>query len=151
MSDINRDAVVAAADLVGRAGAREFEVGWLHDDVPSEEAAWYATATYRGARIMTDDHRGPVEACEALARRILEGGRCAHCGGLVALSDSGAVAFEEAHLVDGTTWTAEQARAAGQCRWRRLGDRWVRGCEDSHPKRGPNRAARRRQPRRNRR
>lgn len=146
--NIDQDAVIATADLVGRAGAREFECGYLHDDVPTEEAGWYATATYQGAKIMVDDHPGPVEACEALARRILEGGKCAHCGGLVALSGSGAVAFAEAQMADGSTWTAEEAVAAGQCRWRRIGDRWVRGCEDSHPAPPrPNRAARRKRKR----
>lgn len=143
MGDIDQDAVVAAADLVGRAGARQFECGYLDDD--PAKADWYATATLKGAKIIVEDHPGPVEACEALARRILEGGKCAHCGGLVALSDNGAVAFGEAVMADGSTWTAEEAAEAGQCRWMRMGDRWVRGCLATHPSpTGPNRAERRR-------
>ncbi len=146
MASLDQDAVVAAVDLVGRAGARNFEVGYLHDDVLTEEAGWYAHAQYRGARITEEDHRGPVEACEALARRLLTGAKCQHCGGLVALSDSGAVAYDDVTMADGSKWTADEAAAAGQCRWRRMGDRWVRGCEASHP--APNRAARRQQRRR---
>lgn len=124
----DQDAVVAAADLVARSGGREFEIGYLHDDVPIEEAGWYAKATFRGGVVVEEDHRGPVEAAEALASRLLTGAKCSHCGGLVALSDRGAFAFQEAHLVDGSRWTAAEAAAAGQCRWRREGDRWVRGC-----------------------
>jgi hypothetical protein len=145
-ANIDQDAVIAAVDLVGRAGAKQFEVGYLHDDVPTEEAGWYATATYRGAKIMEQDHPGPVEACEALARRLLTGAKCTGCGGLVALSDGGAVAAKSATMIDGSTWTAEEARAAGQCRWRRMGDRWVRGCDGQQQR--PNRAERRRRRRR---
>lgn len=125
----DEDAVVACVDLVGRTGATGFEIGYLHDDVPSEEAGWYAHAQLRGARITEQDHRGPTEAADALARRILTGARC-KCGRLVALSDSGAVAFEDVTMADGTKWTAEEARQAGQCRWRRQGNRWVMGCQN---------------------
>lgn len=147
------DAIAAVADLVGRAGGRELEIGYLHDDVPSDQAGWYAHVLFRGARITSEDHPGPTEAADGLARRLLTGARCTHCRGLVALSDRGATAFvsdvpgAEGHFVDGTSWTAAQARAAGQCRWRRMGPRWVRGCEDPaapRPAAGPNRAERRR-------
>lgn len=125
---LDQDAVVATADLVGRTGGTEFEIGYLHDDVPTEEAGWYATAVFRGAKIIEDDHPGPTEAAEALARRLLSGARC-KCGALVALSDSGAVAFDNVTMADGSRWTAEQAQRAGQCRWTRMGARWKRACE----------------------
>ena len=124
---LDQDAIVACADLVGRAGAHTFEIGYLHDDVPTEEAGWYASAILRGAKIFEENHRGPVEACDALARRILTGAKC-RCGKLVALSDAGAVAYQKVTMADGTEWTAKQATTAGQCRWRREGDRWKRGC-----------------------
>jgi len=129
VSALDQDAGVAAVDLIGRTGARELKFGYLHDDVPSEEAGWYAHAQYRGARVTEEDHRGPVEALEALARRLLTGGRCTHCGGLVALSDDGALAYPGSHMADGTVWTEAQIRAAGQCRWTRVGPAWRRGCE----------------------
>jgi hypothetical protein len=129
VSALDEDAGIAAVDLVGRSGARQIEVGYLHDNVPTEQAGWYAHAQYRGVRITEEDHRGPVEAVEALARRILTGARCAHCGGLVALSDDGAIAYPNARMADGTVWTEQQIRAAGQCRWTRETRRWKRGCE----------------------
>lgn len=127
------DALIACVDLVGRVGARGFEVGYLHDDVPSEQAGWYAHCKLRGTRITAEDHRGPVEACDALSRRLLTGAKCKHCGGLVTLSDTGGFAFQSATLVDGTVWNAEDAAKAGQCRWRRMGPKWDRGCEATHP------------------
>lgn len=105
MPELNSDVIVACADLVGRAGARDFEIGYLHDDVPLEEAGWYATAGYKGARIMTDEHRSPDAAALALATRLLSGATC-RCLKTVTLSDG----------VDG-------------CRWQLSGQRWEPGCD----------------------
>lgn len=107
MSDafLSEDVVVACADLVGRAGARDFEIGSIHDDVPVEEAGWYATAKYQGARIQVQDHRSPSAAALALAERLLRGGMC-RCGNPVALAD-----------------------AQPGCRWRLMGKRWEPGCD----------------------
>ncbi len=129
---LNEDVVLACVDLVGRAGAKGFEMGYVHDDVPVEEAGWYAHALYQGARLLVQDHRSPSAAALALAERILGGGTC-RCGRPVALAD-----------------------AAPGCRWRLAGKRWEPGC-DAQPlhvdgKRGDwdgmNRAMRRRQARR---
>jgi hypothetical protein len=125
---MDQDAIVAAADLVGRTGARELQVGYLHDGVPAEDAAWYAHAQYRGARIIEENHRGPGEALDALARRLLGGARC-RCGALVALSDRGAVAFP-GRMADGSTWGEGAIRAAGQCRWTLVGSRWEPSCPE---------------------
>ena len=105
MSDFYSDTVVACADLVGRAGASGFEIGYLHDDVPVEEAGWYATASYQGARIMAEDHRSPGGAAMALAERLLIGATC-RCRQPVALSD-----------------------VAAGCRWELVGQRWEPGCD----------------------
>lgn len=104
---LNTDVVEACVDLIGRAGASAFEMGYVHDDVPVEEAGWYAHAKYRGARLQVQDHRSPSAAALALAERILTGGRC-RCGQPVALSD-----------------------AAPGCRWRLLGKRWEPSCDAS--------------------
>lgn len=146
LPDMGADEVIATVNLVGRTGAKNLEIGYLHDDVPSERADWYAHAQYKGARIIAEHHTGPVEALEALASRLLTGAKCAHCGGLVALSKDAAFAYFRSHLVDGTTWNAAQAAAAGQCHWRRDGARWVRGCEQ-----GPKGQAKRKKPGRKRR
>ena len=127
--NLDEDALVAAAELVGRTGAKGFEIGYLHDDVPIEQAGWYAHAQFQGARITEDDHRGPIEAAEALARRLLECGKCTRCGGVVALSAAGAVIFPDVTLTDGTRWDEKTARSAPQCRWTRMGSRWVAGCQ----------------------
>jgi hypothetical protein len=122
------DAVKACADLVGRTGATGFECGYLHDDVPSTEAGWYATAVYRGAKLTAEDKASPAEACDALAARLLTGAQCQHCKGLVALADAGAFAYNSATLATGERWDAEDAARAPQCRWTRAGGRWERGC-----------------------
>lgn len=129
MSTIDDDVAAAAVDLIGRAGARELQIGYLHDDVPSERAGWYAYAQYQGARITVEDKPGPAEALDALAHRVLTGAQC-RCGRLVALSDEGAVAYGNAHLPDGSSWTVEEAAAAGQCRWARRGRRWEPSCPE---------------------
>lgn len=108
-ADFDDDAFDAAVDLIGRTGAREFEVGYLHDDVPSDRADWYAHAQYHGTRIVADKHRGPVEAAEALARRLMAGGMCTHCHGTITLSSA-------------------RPRKGKACRWTRRGRRWERGC-----------------------
>lgn len=148
---VDEDAFFAALDLVGRSGASSTEFGWLHDDVPIEDAGWWATAHYRGTRLTVDGHRGPVAAIEALARRILTGGQCAHCRKLVALND-GYVWASNVTLLDGRKWSKEDQAAAGLCRWRRVGPKWIRGCEDPPPpaEERDDRAARRRAERRRR-
>lgn len=113
MPDFDQDAMDAALSLIGRTGAQGMEVGYLHDDVPVEKAGWYAHAQYRGARITAQGHIGPVEALEALARRLLDGGLCTHCGQRIALSDF----------------------PGKRCRWTRHGAQWIRGCETTHPNR----------------
>src|SRR5258706_5192328 len=119
------ESVLASTDLVGRTGAKEFQLGYLHDEPPHQ---WYAQAQYKGARIIEENHAGPSEAADALSRRLLTGARCAHCGGLVALSGSGAAADQDPVMADGTEVSAADVSAAGQCRWHRVGPKWVMGC-----------------------
>lgn len=118
---IDEDALLAAVELVGRSGARQFDVGYLDGDVPSSEARWWASAYYKGARLQADEHRGPVEAAEALARRILDGGTCQHCGGytVVGAGEIGVLVF---------FGTVKSRRI---CRWVRTGPRWDRTCAPS--------------------
>ncbi|AEM88954.1 hypothetical protein [Streptomyces violaceusniger] len=120
--------IQATADLCERAGARGFEIGFLHDDVPAEDAAWFAAAQFRGARKIAENHRGPADAAFALAADILTGGKC-RCGKLVSLTEGGAIAYGKSHLAHGLgEWTAQQAQAAGQCRWRLVKNRWQSSC-----------------------
>jgi|SRR5579859_7913001 len=123
----DEDALIAAANLVGRTGATSFQLGWLHDDVPVDQMGWYAQAQYKGARIMVENQPGPAEAASELAQKLLTGARC-RCGRLVALSGSGAFAYGAPTMTDGTQWTLAEAIAAGQCLWTRTGQRWEPSC-----------------------
>ncbi|OZF09846.1 hypothetical protein CH300_00245 [Rhodococcus sp. 15-1154-1] len=105
--EFDQDVLTAAIDLGGRSGATGIEVGYLHDDVPVEKAGWYAFAQFKGARITSEDHVGPVEAAEGLARKILHGAQCTHCKKTVSLGGF----------------------SKSRCRWRRMAAKWVRGCE----------------------
>jgi hypothetical protein len=134
-SPVDEEIVIACADLVGRTGARNFQIGYLHDDVPAEEAAWYAHAQLRGARLTAENHRSPTDAAQALAERLLKGAKC-KCGRLVATSADGAFAFFKSRTVDGKRWDAKDSAKAGQCRWRRIGPRWTPGCETEEDDRG---------------
>jgi hypothetical protein len=130
MTALDEDALKASVDLIGRSGARDLEIGYADDTATLAAAAdWYAVCSYRGTKLITEHHQGPLEAVEALSRRILAGVLCTHCGGLVALSDAGTTIHDGAVMADGSTMTADRARRLPQCRWRRVEDRWVRGCE----------------------
>lgn len=118
----------ATANLIGRTGAKNLTFGYLHDDVPIEQADWWAKAQYAGTVLMVEHHTGPDAALTALAERVLTGGQCQRCGRLVALRDDGAIAFPEGTLLDGRRWTKEDAEAAGQCRWKIEDERWEAGC-----------------------
>lgn len=113
----DQEAIAAAADLVGRTGARNLTVGFLHEDVPVEEAGWWAKAQYKGAVIMVEDHKGLDLALEALAQRLLRGAQCRFCGREVTLGGS------------------RQASDVFRCRWRREGPEWLRGCVETHHER----------------
>lgn len=106
------DAIVACAELVGRAGAREFDMQWDCPHTPDEpdghncaQVTWAAHATFKGARIQTAGHRTPTAATMDLAERLLTGAIC-RCRAPVVLSDE----------------------RAG-CRWRLVGRRWEPGCD----------------------
>ncbi|HEY0636453.1 MAG TPA: hypothetical protein VGD67_02295 [Pseudonocardiaceae bacterium] len=101
---LNADPVVACADLVVRAGARQFEIGYLRDGVPVDQAGWHASAYYGGARLTVEEHQSPSTAALALAERILAGATC-KCRRPVRLADD-----------------------ASGCRWRLVGARWEPGC-----------------------
>jgi hypothetical protein len=104
---LDQDSVIAVADLAGRTGGREFEIGYTSDEGPP---GWYAHVKYAGARIFVGEQPGPVEAADALARRLLSGGAlCTWCRGTVVLSGD--------------------QQTGVRCRWRRMGPKWIRGCE----------------------
>jgi hypothetical protein len=125
--DTHAEAIVAAAEIVGRAGGKQFEVGYLYDDetpppgwpegkpVTAADASWYATARWNGALLKGEgDH--PAEACERLAARILHGGQCVACGNRI-------------NLIPGEgRWPESE----GNCNWYREGKHWLRGCDGGY-------------------
>jgi hypothetical protein len=131
---LDEDALVAAVELIGRAGASDVELGHLYDDdtpppgwppgipVPVEACEWYVAARWKGARLTVDGYTDPITAAEALARRVLDGAHCVKCGRPIRLD------------------------ARPGCRWHRNGPHYYRGCDGgrggSEPIE-PNRAARR--------
>lgn len=112
---LDMDAVVAVADLVKRSGAKEFEIGYLHDDVPIDAAGWYAHAKYRGARLTCDDQPSPQHAADGLAATLLDGGRCRYCGAKTSSAP--------------TEFGRYEGGDPGPCVWRRDGARWLSGCK----------------------
>jgi hypothetical protein len=124
------EALSAAIAMVGGTGAKTLEIGYLHDDVPSDQAAWWATATYRGVKLQVDNHNSPAAAVEALVEKLLTGARCQWCGGLVSLTREGAVAYPGSVMADGshTPSSVDEIAAMGQCLWRRHCARWEPGC-----------------------
>lgn len=109
---IHGDSVEALADLVGRAGAGALEIAWSCPHTPDEppghqcdRVVWSAQANYRGARIITAEHRSPSAACLALSERLLSGATC-RCRRPVTLDDT-----------------------RPGCRWQLMGKRWEPGCD----------------------
>ncbi len=127
MGTVDEKRLFAATDLVTRTGSVGFEIGYLNDDVPAEDADWWAAALYKGARITTEHHKGPVEAAEALAVKLLTGARC-KCGKLVNIAGIGAFAFRNPVMADGKPFPVAEAAAAGQCKWEIAGTRWESAC-----------------------
>lgn len=88
-------ALKAHVALIGHTGASQLEIGYLEDDVPIEEARWWARARLgmahvnglpvdgTGAVVMVEEKTGPVEALEALALKLIDGGICQHCHRIV--------------------------------------------------------------------
>lgn len=105
MDYMNDDIIDACTLLADRCGAKGIQIGFLHEDVPSEQAAWYAICEFQGARIIVEDYKSPAEACFAMSQRLLRGATC-RCRQLVTLSD----------------------KEPG-CRWRLIGNEWKPSCD----------------------
>jgi hypothetical protein len=69
--------MVAAIDLIGRSGARNFQIRYS-DDV--EPLVWVADAEWPPAGRLCGAGFTPTEAAMALLDSAVDGGLCAHCG-----------------------------------------------------------------------
>ena len=108
LTSSDQDRLMAAVDMIGRAGAKGFEVGHLEESVPAHLARWYASATFKGAKVAVEELASPVDAAEQLAWKLLDGGMCTHCSKRIGL--------------------AGHEAPPGACLWHREGDCWVPGC-----------------------
>ena len=94
--------VVACAGLLGRAGAKDMELGYTGDD---DNPRWYVQARYQGTRLIAQDHASPATACQELVHTLLRSALC-RCGRRVTF-----------------------AYKSGRCLWRLVVDRWEPGCD----------------------
>ena len=116
------DALTAAVDVIGRTGAMDIEIGY--DDDHAEPNWWYATCRIRTPASPTGwapstvtKQSSPVVAVEKLARRLINGGTCTHCGRVMSLAHDAGVAVNAGAVM-------------ATCFWERAGKRWERGCRD---------------------
>ena len=112
------DRLIAAYDLVGRIGGVDFVVGY-DDDLP-QEYWWFARVESDNGAIKAEvkGATSPDIAAEKLARKLVNGGRCASCGRVSTLWT--------------TTNTRDPHTTINFCVWARTGKRWIRGCVDTH-------------------
>lgn len=98
-------AILAITDLVRRAGATAFQVGFKHDMPRVEDQGWYAEAFF-GEKKITEEGRNVIDACMALAFTLLDNTLCRRCGRPITVFGA-----------DGVF-----------CRFRIEGDHWRPGC-----------------------
>ena len=131
---------LSVLELIGRAGAVQFQVGHLDDTPLAEDARWWASAQWQGRRLMAEEHRSPTAAIVDLGRTLLDGDDvdgnrlgclCARCGHRI---------WPVELLEPRTPLPTDRL-----CRWHLEGNTWRRGCDGQlgGARTTPNRAARR--------
>lgn len=125
--DTDMKRLSAAYDLIGRCGGQEFEVGY--DDEWDPERQWYAQVLMGDLMAKVERCTDPAVAAERLARKLVNGGTCTHCGRVCSLRRPGA------------THVAPADGGGTVCFWFRDGARWERGCIDTHAEREGEEAA----------
>lgn len=78
---------IAAVKLLERTGSASFRIGYTDENEDGKPVIWHATVEYRRqhgiafSRIHeVDAALDPVTATLRLCERVIDGGRCAHCG-----------------------------------------------------------------------
>lgn len=117
------DRLIAAYDLVARVGGVDFVVGY-DDDLP-EEYWWFARVESNNGAIQAEikGATSPDVAAEKLARKLVNGGRCASCGLVTSL---------RVVEVQGPMTHVTESSGPGICIWHREGKQWIRGCHMTH-------------------
>lgn len=120
------DAVAAACDVLGRAGATAAELGYDDDHDP---VTWWMSVRWQGTRLFVDQQFDAQAAAEGVLLQVIDGGQCVRCGATVRL-----LGLSDTDVAGGP-----------ECWWYRTAARWMRGCDQSaEPLSGLNRFARRR-------
>lgn len=152
---VDNERLTAAIELIGRCAANALELGWT-DDTGPRPGEWFASARYRGARVTVEDQEGPEAAAEALALKLVAGGRCVMCGRTTTASsidpDDGTplVMFVGGHPEldeEVIEYRPIDELRRTLCITYRDGSHWLRGCDGGHgtPPRKLNKYQRRRQ------
>lgn len=114
-TDVKR--IAASIDLLSHTGYTDAEIAF--DDERESNKAWSARVLDpNGVEEITRGWFSPEVAIERLARRLLNGGRCAHCGRVTSI---GAFIGESRNRQYDT-----------YCIWERFGTQYVRGCRETH-------------------
>ena len=71
----------AAVKLLGRTGARSFDMRWCGtgDDAEQPPIAWVALVEYSASRFECAAAPDPETAVLRLCERVIDGGECTHC------------------------------------------------------------------------
>jgi hypothetical protein len=74
----------AGLDMIRRTGARDVEIRWAggpEDEQVAGPLVWTVVVSYSDDRAEADSAvASPVEAVLRLCERLIDGGRCVHCG-----------------------------------------------------------------------
>lgn len=109
--------IAAVVDVLSRASCSDFEIAF--DDEKEPEHAWAAHCELRGGEDATVRHwSSPEEAAVRLARKVLNGSRCASCARIM--------------TVIATDTAPRSSLEHRYCFWTREGTQFVRGCRDTH-------------------
>lgn len=149
---LDEDRLVAAVEVIGRGAANGLELGWTNDDDDPLPGYWYATASWRGVKVIVEQQFGPAEAAEELALKVIAGGQCVHCGRMVTariVDDAVSLVYSVPGHPRLDPAALAEFGTGDLCLWRRAGRHWLRGCDGAHgaPPGGLSREQRRRQDR----
>lgn len=112
--------LIAALELIGRTGALSVTIGYDEDapeDTPADAMIWYAECVYGTDKIGRYGKTSPITAAVTLARRLINGGVCTHCGRICSVATD----------VGPSSW-----RTTSFCTWRYDSEKrsYLRGCRD---------------------
>lgn len=74
--------IKAGVDLIGRTGAKQFQIRYSDDEKP---VIWFAVAIWEDSKYETAAGADPLQAVMRLCERLIDGGICTHCNRPTAL------------------------------------------------------------------